>query len=70
MEKISLKTEKTANKEDMEYRYRRAYELHVSKLSEGMKARVLAVKGNADRDGQVEKIIKDIIELAESDKEI
>lgn len=55
----------------MAYRYERAYQSLFSKLSEQMQARVLAVKGNLSiTDREVDTFIKNVIVLAESDKEL
>ena len=65
---------KNANKEEdpgMAYRYERAYQSLFTKLSEQMKTRVLAVKSNPDMaDRDVDDFIKEVMTLAESDKEL
>jgi hypothetical protein len=76
--KVSPQSPQTANNANnpvpeppMAYRYQRAYESLYSKLPEQMQARVLAVKGNISiADRKVDTFIKNVIVLAESDKEL
>jgi hypothetical protein len=56
---------------NMAYRYERAYQLLFKKQSEPMQKRILDVKGKPDvRDFQVDTFIKEVIDLAEGDKEL